>query len=80
MKQPYLMTRDEWYNAYQSAKPDGMPRYKSNRISGTISKIDCLEFLLFGINKWLIEMAYKGELFAIEAIQTGIYNGPHTRV
>ena len=76
MKEPYLMNREEWTTEYDSSRVDGMPRYNSNG-SGrgeTVSKLNKMEYLLFGIGKWIYDSAVNGEEWALECLEYNIYD------
>jgi len=76
MKKPYEMTREEWNSEYESNKPDGMPRFNSNGAgrSDTIRKLSNMEFLLYGVGKWIYDKACIGEEWALECLEFQIYD------
>lgn len=74
MKEPYLMTREEWYaEKEKTAIRHGQCNYTKNSKNEEVLRIERLQFLLFGVGEWLYKKAYT-ENWALEAIDTGYYD------
>ena len=76
-KQPYEMSREEWQFEYNQCRADGMPRHNGANKSArndSLRKLERMQFLLFGIGKWIYDLACKGEDFALEAFESQIYD------
>jgi hypothetical protein len=75
LKPPYLMTREEWYaEKEKTAISHGQMNYTRNSKNEEIARIARLEFLLFGIGKWIYDKACNGEDWALEALEYPVYD------
>lgn len=78
MKEPYLMTREEWYTEKEKTKvKHGQTNYTRSSKSEEIQRMARLEFLLFGVGEWIHNKACNGEGWAIEILENPIYDRYH---
>lgn len=74
MKQPYLMTREEWLlEKEKTSIKHGQVNYTKSSKNEEIQRINRLEYLLFGVGKWIYNKAFT-EQWALDAIDSGIYD------
>lgn len=76
------MSRGEWLKLREENRTDGMPRSRFTKHcskSDTIQKLNMLEYLNFGIGKWVYDQAVLGAEWALEDLNYGIHD-PYKRV
>jgi hypothetical protein len=73
MKQPYLMSRDEWNAVRESLKVQGSGIFKPNstNICAEVKRISDLTFIHFGVQHWLHEKAIQGDEASLELLLFG---------
>ena len=72
MKQPYEMTREEWLGEREKCQiAHGQQNLTRLSVSEDIARTGRLEFLMFGIGKYIYDKAVKGEEWALEALEYG---------
>jgi hypothetical protein len=75
LKPPYLMSREEWYSEKEkTAIRHGQLNYTKSSKSEEIARIARLEFLLFGVGKWIYDKACNGEEWALDILEYQIYD------
>lgn len=75
LKKPYLMTREEWNLEKEKTKiRHGQTNFTRNSKNEEATRISRLEFLLFGIGEWIYKKALKGDEWALDCLDYGIYD------
>ena len=75
MKEPYKMTREEWYEEREKCSiKHGQSNFTRASKNEEVSRMGRLEFLCYGVGKWIYDKACAGEEWALENLEFGIYD------